>query len=94
MMLHIKCTSTIINIIQIYAPIADKDKQKLEKFYSNLDEVLKITKNIKLWTNMLKTMGRATGKTGATDWYNFARTKTSGGARHTFYVVVRGLLVA
>lgn len=33
-----------INIIQVYAPTADKPEEEVENFYKQLDQVLKLTK--------------------------------------------------
>ncbi|XP_072389606.1 uncharacterized protein [Diabrotica undecimpunctata] len=34
----------IINIIQVYAPTADKDEEEIEQFYNTLNEVMRTTK--------------------------------------------------
>ena len=45
MMVQIQSSTGKINIIQVYAPTADKDKHEIREFYGQLDYILKVMKN-------------------------------------------------
>ena len=34
----------MLNLIQVYAPTADQDENKMEEFYSQIHKILKVTK--------------------------------------------------
>lgn len=43
MLLQLKSSSGRINIIQVYAPTADKGEHEIKEFYGQLDSILKVT---------------------------------------------------
>lgn len=44
-LLHISAKPVDLNILQIYAPTADKDEDTIEEFYSEVENVMKNFKN-------------------------------------------------
>lgn len=48
MMLKLQASPTAVNVIQVYAPTADKSDQEIETFYEELREALQTTKNHEL----------------------------------------------
>lgn len=43
-MIQLQATQTVTNIIQVYAPTADKNEEELEQFYNDVQQALDITK--------------------------------------------------
>lgn len=45
LLLQLQAYCGTLNLVQVYAPTADKDDEEVESFYKDIDEVMKMTKN-------------------------------------------------
>ena len=44
MLVQMKTNNHTLNLIQVYAPMTNKDEDKREEFYNHIHEIFKVTK--------------------------------------------------